>query len=688
MESNDLKRNVEDAWLQYHRHIDEDTKNVYASYFTHISVFVSEEIRETIENEMKIFASESMGISGSKFSSDDIKNSHLIIGERKLLDTVVSESLKMQDKEIGFEIVHLKSDRKIIISGKTPSDIIYGTFFLIKAVIKGVLPEEIQGIHIAKNGLRMIQHWDNLDGTVERGYAGRSIFFENNVILQDNQKIKKYARLLSSIGINAISINNVNVHEQETKLITKEYSEDVIRLTEIFRRYGIKVFLSINFSSPILIGGLATADPLNMDVKNWWIGKANEIYHIIPDFGGFLIKADSEWNPGPYTYNRTQAEGANTIAEALLPHGGILMWRCFVYNNQQDWRDRTVDRARSAFDSFIDLDGKFLENVILQIKNGPVDFQVREPVSPLLGGLKNTNMNLEFQITQEYTGQQIDLCYLPTMWKEVLDFKMDGKDSHSKVSSIISLAGKRKFGGGIVGISNIGRSEHWTGHPLAQANLYVFGELSYDPEINLESATNEWIILTFGNRREVISTLHDILLKSHSVYEKYVAPMGVGWMVTPGTHYGPNVDGYEYSKWGTYHYADNKGIGVDRTTLTGTGYINQYSQYWRETYENLSTCPDNLLLFFHHVPYQHMLKNGKTLIQEIYDSHFLGAEQVTKMIRDWNKIREFIDSETYEEVLKRMKSQLANALEWRDVINTYFFRKTGIYDEKGRKIFP
>jgi alpha-glucuronidase len=536
------------------------------------------------------------------------------------------------------------------------------------------------------NGLRMINHWDNMDGSIERGYAGRSIFYRNHRIVDDLSRVRDYARLLASVGINAISINNVNVHDEETKLIT-DHLPDVARVADVFRAYGIRLFLSINFASPVQIGGLPTADPLDPDVRRWWAQVADNLYRAIPDFGGFLVKADSEFRPGPFTYGRNHADGANMLADALAPHGGLVIWRCFVYNCLQDWRDRKTDRARAAYDHFLPHDGQFRENVLLQIKNGPMDFQVREPVSPLFGGMSKTNQLLELQITQEYTGQQRHLCYLVTQWKEVLDFDTHAKGPGSTVARIASGSLFNRPLGGFAGVSNIGDDENWTGHLLAQANLYGFGRLAWNPALTAEDIAREWILLTFGGDEEVLRTVSRMLLESWNIYESYTAPLGVGWMVNPGHHYGPNVDGYEYTKWGTYHFADHHGIGVDRTVRTGTGYTAQYHPPVSDMYESLDTCPDELLLFFHHVPYTHRLKSGKTVIQHIYDTHFEGAERAAGLVEAWRTLEGKMDEERYRSVLERLMEQAEHAKEWRDVINTYFYRKSGIPDAHNRTIY-
>ena len=593
-------------------------------------------------------------------------------------------------KEEGFVIKD--TDNVLYVVGKQDKSVLYGMFHLLRLLTQ---KSELVGIELIENpynGIRMLNHWDNMDesdfmGSVERGYAGGSIFFENCNIVKDKSRIKDYARLLASIGINSVSINNVNVHALESKLITKEFLPEIRKIADIFRKYGITLFLSINYASPITLASMDTSDPLNKDVRAWWKLQLAEVYDFIPDFGGVIVKADSEGRPGPFTYGRTHADGANMLAEALVPYGGLVFWRCFVYNCQQDWRDRKTDRARAAYDHFMPLDGEFLDNVILQIKNGPIDFQVREPLSPLFGGMTKTNQILEFQVTQEYLGHSKDACFIVPQWKEYLDFDTYAKGEGSTIDKIAngSLYGRQNSG--VVAVANVGNEANWTGHKLAQANLFGYGRLIWNPRLTADEIATEWIGLTFGDDPKVLETIKNILLNSWSTYEKYTAPLSVGFMVQPHLHYGVNIDGYEYSRWGTYHFADRNGVGVDRTKATGTGFTQQYFEENAKIYENIETCPDELLLFFHFAPYTHVLQSGKTLIQHIYDTHFEGVNDVDKFIKKWDELEGLIDTKSFVNVQGRLKQQLENAKEWCDQINTYFYRKSGIADEYGRKIY-
>ena len=563
--------------------------------------------------------------------------------------------------------------------------LLYGVFHLLRSISGERSLKGIRELHNPSNPLRMYNHWDNMDGSIERGYSGQSFFFENNNVVVDG-RTRDYARLVSSIGINAVVINNVNVKQEATYLITKKHFDKVAQMAEIFAEYGIRFFLSLNYAACMELGGLTGADPLDPQVRAWWEEKMKECFARIPNLGGFLVKADSEGRPGPFTYGRTQADGANMLADAVKPYGGIIIWRCFVYNCTQDWRDYKTDRARAGYDNFIGMDGDYRENVILQIKNGPMDFQIREPISPLLGGLQKTNQMLEVQVAQEYTGHQIDVCYLIPMFKEVLDFHTYCKPGADTVADVISGRTMGNRNTGIAAVCNTGNDANWTGNDLAGANFYGFGRLAFDTALTAEEILDEWIPMALSEDPEVIRTVKGILLPSRETYEKYTSPLGIGWMVTPHVHYGCSVDGYEYSRWGTYHRADHLGIGVDRTD-SGTGYVRQYHEPNASMYNEIETCPEELLLFFHHVPYTYRLKTGKTLIQHIYDSHFEGVEEAEQFARAWDSLEGKVEPGIFDAVKERFGRQLYNAREWRDQVNSYFYRKSGIPDEKGRTIY-
>ena len=545
-----------------------------------------------------------------------------------------------------------------IIGGKT--GVLYGAYRLLEFLRAGrPLPE---GKESPAFSLRMIDHWDNMDGSIERGYAGRSFFFANGDFLGNDAKLRAYARLLASVGINAVCINNVNVAGPARELIGDRFLPKVQHMARIFGVFGIRLLLSVDYSMPLQYG-LETADPLDEEVQAWWRECVALIYRCVPNLCGFLVKADSEFRPGPYTYGRNHAEGANLLARALKPFGGVLVWRCFVYNCRQDWRDTRTDRPMAVYANYAHLDGKFDDNVILQIKNGPFDFQVREPVSPLLFAMPRTRKAIEFQLAQEYTGQQIDLYAMQEMFNEVMADLPQGS-----VSAIAAVA-------------NTGDDPCWTGHPFAQLNLYAYGQTAWRPLQDVRETAMRWAQLTYDLKAAHLKTLTDMLLLSRGVYEKYTAPLGLCWMVNPGHHYGPSPMGYEYSAWGAYHRADREAVGVDRTEI-GTGYLSQYPVEIRAQYATPEACPDNLLLFFHRLSYGYVMRDGRTLMKRIYDDHDQGVRDAEGMRNSLRSLRGALPDDVFNLASERMEMQLKNAREWCDVIKDFFHRLSGI-DPKG-----
>ncbi|MFE9444082.1 alpha-glucuronidase [Streptomyces sp. NPDC006602] len=584
----------------------------------------------------------------------------------------------------GF--TYAREGGRATVTASAPAGLLYGLLHVVRLGEDAFRGERrARETHRPAVALRMVDHWDNVAvhpvmGQVERGYAGGSLFWADGRARGDLARVRAYGRLLAACGINAVAVNNVNVHETEARLLTDRIGE-VADIAGALRPYGVRTHLSVTFAAPMVLGGLPTADPLDASVRAWWAEATARVYEAIDDFGGFVVKADSEGQPGPFAYGRSHADGADMLAAALEPYGGTVHWRAFVYDHRQDWRDRTTDRARAAYDHFTPLDGEFAANAVLQVKHGPLDFQVREPVSPLIGAMPGTRLAVEVQATQEYTGQQRHVCWLGPMWSEVLRFRPDGE------TEVGALAR-----GGLVAVSNVGDDLFWTGHPLAQANLYTFGRLAWQPDADPGIALDEWIRLTFVPEEtpdpvRLRDGLHAVLDGSWRTYEKYTAPLGVGFMVQPGHHYGPSVDGYEYSPWGTYHFADRDGIGVDRSAATGTGYAAQYAKPWSEVYESPGTCPDELLLFFHHVSYDHVLHSGKTVIQHIYDTHFEGVAEVEEAREVWASLADLVDPARHARGAERYEEQLRSAREWRDQVNSYFFRKSGVPDAHGRRIY-
>jgi alpha-glucuronidase len=570
----------------------------------------------------------------------------------------------------------------LIVAAATDRGVLYGVFALLRKIALG---EEVTSLNERQEPyapVRWVNHWDNLDGRIERGYGGRSIFFENDGVRADLTRAGEYARLLASIGINACTINNVNANP---RVLEDSFLPQLARIADVLRPWGIQLAVSVDLSSPKVIGGLDTFDPLDSRVSEWWRKKVDQIYRQIPDFGGFVVKADSEGRLGPSAYGRTPVDAANMLARALKRHGGVLFYRAFVYDHHLDWRNPKNDRARAAYDIFHPLDGKFDDNVIIQIKNGPIDFQVREPASPLFSGLEKTNQATELQITQEYMGQQRHLCFLVPMWKEVLDFDLHANGDHNPVKDLVAGKTFRRPTGGFVGVANVGMDADWLGHPLAMANLYGFGRLAWDPNLSASTIADEWTRLTFGNDPVVVETIAAMQLASWHIYESYTGPLGAGTLTDIlGSHYGPGIESSERNGWGQWHRADHEGIGMDRTVATGTGFIGQYQPAVQKLFASLVNCPDELLLFFHHVPYTHVLHSGNTVIQHIYDSHYEGAERAGHYVRQWESLAGRVDEERYAAVLKRLEYQAGHAIVWRDAICNWFFRTSGIPDAEGR----
>ena len=569
----------------------------------------------------------------------------------------------------------------LIVAGGDERGTLYGAFALLRLYSTGQRLNPLNLRDQPAFPIRWVDEWDNPDGSIERGYAGRSIFFEGGNVREVLAPVAEYGRLLASVGINGININNVNAAPQ---LLDTAHILQIARIADALRPWGVHLAMSVAIASPQTIGGLATYDPLDPVVKAWWTMKVNEIYGFIPDFAGFTVKADSEGQPGPASFGRTPADAANTLAAALAPRNGVVLYRAFVYNHHLDWRDPKADRARAAYDIFHPLDGKFLPNVIIQTKEGPIDFQAREPVSPLFGGLQQTAQAMEVQITQEYTGQQRHLVYLAPMWKQVLDFDLRANNQSTPVKEI--LAGKSFHPplGGMVGVAGIGR-DRWLNSPLALANLYAFGRLAWNPNLYPAQIAEEWTRLTIGADPEVVRTVTAMLMQSWPAYEAYTGPLGMQTLTDiTGSHYGPNIESSERNGWGQWHDADAAGVGKDRTVATGSGYTGQYPPEIARLYENPATTPDDLLLFFHHVPYTYRLHDGKTVIQYLYDSHYDGAAQAARFVDEWTTLKGRVDRTLYEDVCARLEYQAGHAIVWRDAITQYFLKLSGIPDEKGR----
>lgn len=584
----------------------------------------------------------------------------------------------------GFIIRRVRDGNSdlLVIAGANDRGALYGIFALLRKIAVGAPLSAVNESQSPYAKVRWVNEWNNLDGSIERGYGGRSIFWDKGAARDDLRRVSEYGRLLASLGINGITINNVNA---DRRLLTPEFAPQLARIAQALRPWGVKMGIAVDFGSPKTLGGLDTFDPLDPRVIEWWKARGEELYRAVPDLGGIVIKADSEGRVGPSAYGRTHADAANVVARAIAPHGGILFYRGFVYDHHMDWKNLKNDRARAADDNFRKLDGAFDDNVLVQIKHGPIDFQVREPASPLFGTLERTNQTIELQITQEYFGQARHTVFLPPMWKEVLDFDLHARGAGTPVKALAAGKVFKRPTGGFVGVSNVGLDDNWFGNHLSQANLYGFGRLAWNPDLTSNQIDDEWTRQTFGDDPDVLSSINRIQLTSWRTYENYTGPLGLQTLTDiVGNHFGVSVEASERNGWGQWHRADEKGVGMDRTVATGTGYIGQYRPPVARVYESIESCPDELLVFLHHVPYTHKLRSGKTVIQHIYDSHYEGAQAVDGYVEAWRKLAGKVDERRYKEVLEQLEYQSGQAQVWRDAVTNWFFRTSSIADDKGR----
>jgi alpha-glucuronidase len=581
--------------------------------------------------------------------------------------------LAQRNEELGNEgyVIDYNAD-SVVIFANTQVAALYGTYDLIRMQESGQLGKkafsktELPAFHN-----RILNHWDNPNGTIERGYAGKSLWKWNELPDKVSPVYEEYARANASIGINGTVLNNVNA---DPKMLTAEYLQKVKVLADIFRPYGLKVYLSLNFASPKHLGNLKTSDPLDKDVIKWWNDKVKEIYSIIPDFGGFLVKANSEGQSGPQDYGRTHADGANMIADAVAPYGGIVMWRAFVYDAQ------SPDRAKQACEEFVPLDGQFRDNVIIQIKNGPVDFQPREPFSPLFGQLENTNVMAEFQITQEYLGFSNHLVYLHPMWKECLDSDTYQKGEGSTVAEITKGVTHSRPINAIAGVTNIGDSINWCGHHFAQSNWYAYGRMAWNPELSSEQIADEWIKQTFSSEKKFIEPVKNMMLMSRETNVKYEMPLGLHHIFSGQGHYGPGPwEGASRPDWSPlyYHKAAKDGIGFDRT-MNGSAAVEQYHEPLKSLYNNVETCPENLILWFHHLPWDYKMKSGRTLWDELCYTYQEGIDEAASFIKVWESVEKYVDSQRYENIHRKIVRQAKDAIWWRDACMLYFQTFSGM----------
>jgi alpha-glucuronidase len=601
-------------------------------------------------------------------------NNALVVGTVDQLDAVGIDLPQADYRRLGEEGFLIRSHRIAsgtwtLIAGNSGPAVLAGTFHFLRLL---QTHQDIGSLNLSicpRIRHRVLGHWDNLDGSIERGYAGRSLWNWDELPEVTQTRYHDYARACASIGINGAVLNNVNAQAES---LSPEYLQKTAALADLLRPYGIRVYLAPRFSAPVQLGGLATNDLRDPAVAEWWRQKVDEVYRLIPDFGGFEVKANSEGQPGPQDYGANHDDGANLLAAALEPHGGMVLWRAFVYDVATD-----ADRAKCAYKEFVPLDGKFRPNVFVQVKNGPIDFQPREPFHPLFGAMEVTPLALELQITQEYLGQSIHLVNLAPMWKEILDSDTYAKGPGSTVAGIVDGSANGHPSSCMVGVANTGSDRNWCGHHFAQTNWYAFGRLAWDSDLSAEAIADEWVRMTWSNDPLVLDAIKTMMLGSWEACVNYMTPLGLHHLMQEGHHYGPDP-GFNAAKradWNNvyYHRADAKGVGFNRST-TGSNASSQYHSPLREQLNDMATCPEELLLWFHHVPWDHCVRSGRTLWEELQHRYDAGVAFVQEMDSIWQSLQVRIDPRRHQHVSERLKQQLENARFWRQVCIDYFGR--------------
>lgn len=664
-----------DLWLRYQAVSSKQEAKQIKTLFKQVVIEQSPGTFAVIQDELKR-AGQGMIVAEPGFTGTLSKKASLIIGTPSscaaLRSGLIGDILGSAGEE-GYFIGYTPSTKKtLIVAANTPVGALYGTFHLLRLLQSGVDISEIDILESPKITHRLLNHWDNLDRTVERGYAGFSIWDWHKLPELIDPRYIDYARANASIGINGTVLTNVNAN---AFVLTPFYIKKVAALADVFRPYGLKVYLTARFSSPIEIGGLKTADPLDPEVKKWWKEKTDEIYDAIPDFGGFLVKANSEGQPGPQNYDRSHADGANMLAEAVAPYDGIVMWRAFVYSHEVP-----DDRAKQANNEFEALDDLFLDNVFIQTKNGAIDFQPREPFHPLFGALDQTALALELQITQEYLGQGTNLVYMAPLYSECLSSNTYSPNNESTVASVIDGSDYGRKKSVMAGVSNIGNDRNWTGHLFGQSNWYAYGRLAWEHGSSPEELAEEWIRMTFDNDPLLVETIRGIMLPSREAVVNYMTPLGLHHIMGRNHHYGPGpwVEGGR-PDWTSlyYHRADSVGIGFDRTA-SGSNALSQYAPEIEKLWSDPKTCPEKFLLWFHHLPWTYKMKSGNILWDEICYSYDTGIDEVTQMIKAWEGIEGKIDDERFKHVQTLLQVQLNEAKWWRNSCLLYFKQFSGL----------
>lgn len=663
-------------WLQYTKIQDPKLVLEYQSRIQGILPLGDSETIKAATKELQLGLS---GLLETKISTQQpIEEGNLVIlGSLSNLNEEIKINQKkdfdlINDEGFIIKTIQLKNKNYTLITAKSDVGVLYGVFNFLKLLQTNRTIQNINVSDSPKINIRILNHWDNLNRSIERGYAGFSLWNWQKLPEYIDQRYIDYARANASIGINGAVLNNVNAN---ALILTPQYLEKVAALANAFRPYGIKVYLTSRFSAPLEIGKLKTADPLDPEVIQWWKEKTKEIYQRIPDFGGFVVKANSEGQPGPQNYGRNHVDGANMLAEVIAPYGGIVMWRSFVYSEHD-----VSDRAKQAYSEFVPYDGQFRSNVIVQVKNGAIDFQPREPFHPIFGAMPKTPLMMEFQITQEYLGFSTHLVYLPKLYQEVLASDTYRKGKGTTIAKIIDNSLSHHQLSGIAGVANIGNDINWTGHPFAQANWYGFGRLAWNPYLNSDTIADDWLRMTFSNEVNFVNPVKEMMLQSREAAVNYMTPLGLHHIMDTGHHYGPGpwVSQLSRPEWNPvyYHKADKTGIGFDRSK-TGSNATSQYAPEVAKLFDNVSTCPEEYLLWFHHLSWDYKLKNGQTLWNGIALKYQQGVDEVEKMISTWNKMENYVDEPRFKEVQMLLGIQFKESKWWRDACLLYFGQFSG-----------
>ncbi len=655
-----------DLWLRYKK---VENPTILATYTKSVTNIIATSTSETIRVSTKELKTGFNGLLNKPIAvSTIIQNGSIIIGQFSSISSLIKQPINIPANDEGYSISTVVVNGKscTVITGKNDIGVLYGCFQFLRLLQTN---QSISALHIQsspKLKLRLLNHWDNLNRHVERGYAGIALWDWHKLPDYIDQRYIDYARANASIGINGVTVTNVNANAQ---VLTKPYLEKLKALADVFRPYGIKIFLTARFSAPMELDKFKTADPLNEDVRTWWKNKTEEVYSMIPDFGGYLVKANSEGQPGPQNYNRTHADGANMLADAVASHHGIVIWRAFVYSQDSD------DRFKQAYDEFKPLDGQFKNNVLVQVKNGPIDFQPREPFSPLFGAMKKTPLVMEFQITQEYLGQATHLVYEAPLFKETFNAETYANGKSNTVAQVIDGEAFNNELTGMSGVTNIGNDINWTGHLFGQANWYAYGRLAWDLDLSSEQIADEWIRQTFTNESAFIKITKNIMMNSREMLVNYMTPLGLHHIMGNGHHYGPAPWSNTLARpdWNPvyYHKADNNGVGFNRTS-TGTNALAQYSKEVAAQYLDSNTCDENYLLWFHHVSWNHPMKSGRNLWNEMCYRYYTAVDQMKEVEKQWAGLEKYIDQERFQHVKMLLGTQRKEAIWWRNACLLYF----------------